>query len=481
MTIVTVEDIDIDEAIGNIKQLLKDDASLSPALRMAVEVMIFLVAVLSKRLGLNSRNSSKPPASDFGANTEAERKKKRSANKPARQAGGQPGHDGRCLDIVSNPDETIPLEIDRRTLPPGHQYRAAGIEVRQVFSIRIKRFVTEYQAEVLMDENSDRYVASFPDQVSNKSQYDYSVKAHAVYLSQFQLIPYERIAKYFWEVVQLPLSQGSLYNFNKKAYEMLEQFDALAKQRLIDASLIHADETGINVGGKRIWLHNASNDKWTYFYPHTIRGKVAMDEIGILPNFTGVLCHDHWKPYFNYQQCQHALCNAHHLRELQRAYEQDGQHWAKNMKSLLSEMNEATKQAAGALTRDEAKPFLKRYRSLLSRADKECPRNTQRVDGKRGKIAQSKSRNLLERLLNYEAEVLRFMTNAGVPFTNNQGENDIRMTKVQQKISGCFRSIDGAKIFCRIRGFLVTCRKHGISPAKALSDLFEGKLPNFAK
>ena len=238
MTIVTVEDIDIDEAIGNIKQLLKDDASLSPALRMAVEVMIFLVAVLSKRLGLNSRNSSKPPASDFGANTEAERKKKRSANKPARQAGGQPGHDGRCLDIVSNPDETIPLEIDRRTLPPGHQYRAAGIEVRQVFSIRIKRFVTEYQAEVLMDENSDRYVASFPDQVSNKSQYDYSVKAHAVYLSQFQLIPYERIAKYFWEVVQLPLSQGSLYNFNKKAYEMLEQFDALANQRLIDASLV---------------------------------------------------------------------------------------------------------------------------------------------------------------------------------------------------------------------------------------------------
>ena len=151
------------------------------------------------------------------------------------------------------------------------------------------------------------------------------------------------------------------------------------------------------------------------------------------------------------------------------------------MKSVLTEMNDATKQSGGALNEEEAKPFVKRYRSLLTRADKECPRNTKRADGKRGKIPQSTSRNLLERLINYEDEVLRFLTNPEVPFTNNQGENDIRMTKVQQKISGCFRSMQGAKIFCRIRGFLVTCRKHGESPANALSDLFAGKLPDFVK
>jgi len=168
---------------------------------------------------------------------------------------------------------------------------------------------------------------------------------------------------------------------------MLEEYDGIAKQRLIDGTLIHADETGINVNGKRIWLHNASNDKWTYFYPHTIRGKVAMDEIGILPDFRGVLCHDHWKPYLKYEDCSHSLCNAHHLRELERAYEQDAQRWAKNMKSLLLEMNEATKKAGGALTEEEAKPFIKRYRSLSTRADKECPRNNKRVDGKRGKIS----------------------------------------------------------------------------------------------
>jgi transposase len=478
---MTVEDIDTDEAISNIRQLLKDDTTLSPGLKAAVEVMIFLVSVLTNRLGLNSRNSSKPPSTDFGANSDKKNKGDSKSNSSKRKPGGQQGHIGTTLDIIDNPDETISIAIDRRTLPREYEYKSEGVEIRQVFSIRIKRFVTEYQAEVLVDEHGNRYVADFPSEISNKAQYDGTVKAHTVYLSQFQLIPYERIAQYFWEVAQLPLSQGSLYNFNQKAYQMLEEFDAIAKQRLIEGTLIHADETGINVNGERIWLHNASNEKWTYFYPHAIRGKVAMDEIGILPNFTGVLCHDHWKPYLKYMDCLHALCNAHHLRELERAHEQDGQRWAKNMKSLLIEMNDATKEPGGALSEGEAKPFVKRYRSLLTRANKECPRNTERIEGKRGKISQSKSRNLLDRLVNYEDEVLRFLTNPEVPFTNNQGENDIRMTKVQQKISGCFRSINGAKIFCRIRSFLVTCRKHGESPANALSDLFAGKLPDFVK
>ncbi len=474
---MTVEDIDVDEAIANIRQLLKEDKTVSRTLRAAIEVMILLVSILTKRLGLNSRNSSKPPSTDFGAND----KKNNNNKSPKRKPGGQQGHSGTTLELVDNPDETIPITIDRRTLPRGHHYQPAGVEVRQAFSLRIKRFVTEYQAEVLIDEGGNRYVAPFPDAIPNKTQYDHTVKAHAVYMSQFQLLPYERIAQYFLEVAAIPLSQGSLCNFNRKAYEKLEQFDAIAKQKLIDGAVIHADETGINVGGKRIWLHNASNDKWTYYYPHTIRGKKAMDEIGILPDFTGVLCHDHWKPYLKYIICLHALCNAHHLRELERAYEQDGQRWANTMKDLLIEMNDATKEAGGALNEEEAKPFLKRYRSTLTRGDKECPKNTCRTEGKRGRIAQSKSRNLLERLAKYEDDVLRFLTNPEVPFTNNQGENDIRMTKVQQKISGCFRSINGAKIFCRIRSFLVTCRKHGVSPAKAMADLFAGKLPDFIK
>jgi transposase len=487
--VVSVDDIDTAQAIAEVKRLLQEDKSLSPALRTAIEVMIFLVTVLTNRLALNSRNSSKPPSSDFGQGKKAKAEKnkdakKTKASKAKRKPGGQPGRNGVTLELVKNPDEVIALSIDRRTLPREGHYQPGGVEIRQVFSLRIKRFVSEYQAEILIDEKANRYVASFPEEVGNTTQYAPEVKAHGVYLSQYQLLPYERIARYFSDIAGLPISPGSLCNFNQKAYELLEEFDRIVKQRLIQGdtlmgTVLNTDETGINVNGETLWLHVACNTKWTYFYPHTARGKEAMDEMGILPAYRGTLCHDHWKAYFQYVNCIHALCNAHHLRELTRAWEQDGQRWAKNMKALLIEMRDAAEATAGALSEEAAKPFIKRYRNLLTRGNKECPRNTQRADGKRGKIAQTKSRNLLERLRDYEQETLRFLTNPQVPFTNNLGENDIRMTKVQQKVSGCFRSLNGAKIFCRIRSFLVTCRKHGVSPAQALSGLFAGRLPDF--
>jgi len=201
--------------------------------------------------------------------------------------------------------------------------------------------------------------------------------------------------------------------------------------------------------------------------------------MGVLEDFRGVLCHDHWKPYFNFK-CLHSLCNAHHLRELERAWEHDNQTWAKKMQALLLEINEAVAKAGGCVTSKVAKSFRSRYRKILTRGDLECPAPTAKVDSsKRGRIAKSKSRNLLERLRDFETETLRYMTNKIVPFTNNQGENDIRITKVQQKISGCFRSFEGAQIFCRVRSYLSTCRKHGITPTKALETLFSGSLPDF--
>jgi len=177
----------------------------------------------------------------------------------------------------------------------------------------------------------------------------------------------------------------------------------------------------------------------------------------------------------------HALCNAHHLRELERAREQDGQQWAEQMSVvLLKKINKVTHEAGGRLEITVSEHYRKRYRDLLQEAEKECPApdETNRK-GRRGKVPRSKSRNLLERLRDFEGDVLRFMDDKTVPFSNNQAENDLRMTKVQQKISGCFRSMDGAKIFCRIRGYLSTCRKHGVTATKALRLLFEGKDPHF--
>jgi len=193
------------------------------------------------------------------------------------------------------------------------------------------------------------------------------------------------------------------------------------------------------------------------------------------------LCHDHWKPYYQYE-CTHALCNAHHLRELERAWEQDRQQWGRKMQVLLIDIEKAVEDAGGCLPRDEAKRWRRRYRRLLKKAETECPPpDESQRKGKRGRLKRSKARNLLERLRDFEHDVLRFMEVKSVPFTNNQGENDLRMTKVQQKISGCFRSMDGAKIFCRVRSYLSTCRKQGMTATQALTLLFQGKNPDFMK
>lgn len=470
---MTLDHIDIDATLKEAQSLLKEDKTLSPASKSIFSVLILVIQLLTNRLNLNSRNSSKPPASDPN-------RQKVSKKKSDRKAGGQKGHAGTTLRQVEEPDEIQVLKIDRRQLPKG-QYIAVGFERRQVFDIDISRLVTEYQAQILKDSHGKRFVAPFPTGVSKAVQYGDKLKAHAVYLSQYQLLPYHRIQEYFAEQILIPVSQGSIFNFNREAYQRLAAFEQIAKDKLAMAELAHADETGININGKRHWLHCLSNDAWTFFFPHQKRGTQAMDAAGILPRFTGVLCHDHWKPYYRYG-CRHALCNAHHLRELTRAWEQDGQQWAKQMKGLLEQINRLVNDAGSALDAIESDKYRKKYRACLRGAEKECPApdETNR-ERKRGRIKRSKARNLLERLIRYEGDVLRFMDEERVPFTNNLGENDIRMTKVQQKISGCFRSFEGAQIFCRVRGYLSTCRKQGLSSSQAMAMLFKRELPDFAK
>lgn len=276
----------------------------------------------------------------------------------------------------------------------------------------------------------------------------------------------------------IPISAGTINNFNKDAFERLETFESWLKEQLIASALVHADETGINVGGKRRWLHNVSNERFTFYYPHEKRGCEANNEMGILPTYKGIICHDHWKPYFKYGGL-HSLCNAHHIRELERASEQDKQKWAAQMILLLKEINKATNDAGGCLEKPLSDHYRQRYRDLLLGAEIECPPPAEPVKKKKGKTARSKARNLLERLRDFEEETLRFMDDENVPFTNNQAENDLRMTKVQQKISGCFRAMEGAKVFCRIRSYLSTCMKQGVTASEGLRLLFQGKYPDF--
>ncbi len=469
---LTVDNIDVDATVKKVQQLLAEESQLSPALRSTLEVLILVVQLLVNRLSLSSRNSSLPPSTDRfpvrGKTT------KDGAKKP----GGQAGRIGTTLKKIDDPDAIERLSVDRSTLPPG-EYQDIGYECRQGFDIDIRRWVTEYRAQILQDQNGQRFTAPFPAQVSKAVQYGNGVKAQAVYLSQYQLIPYQRVQEQFQDQLRLPISVGSIYAFNQQAYTALAQFEQALIIKLLHSRVLHSDETGINIDGKTHWLHCISSPQWTLYYADSKRGMDAMKAKAVLPRFTGILVHDHWKPYFQLG-CLHALCNAHHLRELAYAYEQENQAWAKQMIDLLQAMLHAANSHNAILPDALAADYKAQYRALLKAADIECPPpDPQKIPGQRGRPKRSKSRNLLERLLHYETETLRFLTDPDVPFTNNQGENDIRMAKLHQKISGCFRSQEGADIFCRVRSYLSTCRKNKVSATQALNLLFEGRLPDF--
>lgn len=469
---MTVENIDVSVTLEKAKALLKSEKDLSPAITAILEVLILLVSLLVNRLGTNSKNSSLPPSQD------PHREKKTKSKGDRRKPGGQKGHPGTTLQKIENPNLIEELELDRRTIPAG-TYSEAGYESRQVFDVKIELFVTEYRAEILEDASGVQYMARFPEGVTKAVQYGNEVKSESVYMSQFQLIPLARVQDYFFDQVGLPIAKGSIFNFNQEAYDLLESFEAWARCGLMSSQLNHADETGINLNGKGFWLHNLSNDKITLYHADEKRGKEGMDRMGVLPFYRGYLVHDHLKSYYRYENIIHCLCNAHHLRELERAWEEDHQSWAKSLQGLLIEMNKVVTDANGVLSVEKQLAYQKRYRDILKRGDDECPKSPAKEPRKRGRQKKSKSRNLLERLKNFEEDALRFMSVAIVPFTNNRAENDLRMTKVQQKISGCFRSMDGARIFCRTRSFLATCRKNNVSPTDALRGLFQGKLPAF--
>jgi len=486
-----IKNIDVSKSIEKARNFISGNKSLTPETKAMFELLLLIISFFVGHHSLNSKNSSKPPSSD------PNRKKKSKKNANGKKPGGQFGRIGKTLEPFANPDKIIEIKVDRSQLVKGEEYVITGYEARQIVDIKISRVVTEYRAQILKSKSTGKsYTANFPDGINRQVQYGQNIKSHSVYMSQYQLLPYDRIQDYFADQMGIPISVGSIFNFNKEAYERLEVFSEIAKRKLQQADLVHADETGINIGSKLVWLHSASNLNWVYFYPHQVRGNKAMNEIGILPNFTGILCHDHWKAYYSYTNCKHALCNAHHLRELKAVEEINKHRWAKDLQDLLCRINKEkqenkpenetenkTKNENGrALTKEAALHYRLEYRRILKEGEKES-KEPPPAFNKSGSIRKNpkkeKHRNLLERLKHFEDDALRFMEIDFVPFTNNVGENDLRMTKVQQKISGCFRSMGGAKIFCRVRGYLKTCQKQDVPPTKALALLFSGKLPDF--
>jgi transposase len=448
-------------------------------LRKQVEALGALVQELQARLAKDSHNSGKPPSSDgLGRKTRSLRRK--SGKKP----GGQIGHRGETLHLVHAPDAVVqhrPAVCSRCQTPLSEAAAVVVLrERRQVQDLPVVRLqITEHQAlHVRCPACAHVSVGVFPAAAASRAQYGPRLRALAVYLLEQQLVPYARVRALLADLYGAQVSLGTLVRWVGQAAQTLEPVEAQIMAALRHAPVVHSDETGVRRAGALAWAHVASTPRLTQYAIHAKRGAAATEAIGILPGFTGVSVHDGWAPYRLNTTCRHALCNIHHLRELTFVEEQYHQGWAKDLKALLLEMKMAVEQARAQGEREIATAhraaFRARYETLLAAGLAANP-PPERAARRRGRIKQSPARNLLERLwLNQEA-VLAFLDDFTIPFDNNQAERDLRMLKVQQKVSGSFRSEGGAAAFARIRGYLSTLGKQGQALLAALEALFAGQ------
>ena len=440
------------------------------------------VQALQEREAKDSHNSHLPPSSDRFV-----RQPKSLRKKSGKQGGGQPGHEGTTLQWHSCPDEVVVHAVTRCATCQQDLCAVPRLQVerRQVVDVPTPRlWVAEHQAEQKQCPACQHItVASFPPEVAAPVQYGPRLGAMAVYLVQQQLLPWARACEVLSDLLGATLSEGTLACLIERCAATLQPVEEQIKQALTKVEVLHQDETGLYVSGHRQWLHVACTEQLTHYAVHAKRGQEALDAIDILPRFGGASVHDGWRAYFHYA-CQHALCLVHLLRELTYLAEEHGLAWAAELIDLLLDMKAATEQARAqglpSLHALEVADWQAQFVTIVAQADATTP-YAQAPPGHKGRVKQSAARNLLDRLLADQQAVLAFLHRLAIPFDNNQAERDVRMVKVQQKISGSFRSQAGAVAFCRIRSYLSTLRKQGWHLLGALEATLQGHpvLPAF--
>jgi transposase len=446
------------------------------ALRDQVALLSERISVLEAERAKDSHNSHLPPSSDrFHRQPKSLRKK--SGKKP----GGQSGHAGNTLKLSPTPDQVIVhlVECCQHCQHDLREVASLAVERRQVIDLPPKRvLVIEHQAQQKCCPACQQIsLAAFPEDVRAPVQYGAALGAVGVYLVQQQLVPYERACEVMEDLLGSTMSVGTLQALVQRCAEQLAPLEQQIKAALSRAEVLHQDETGLYVAGQRHWMHVSATEQLTHYAVHAKRGKEALDAIGILADFHGVSVHDGWRSYWQFL-CQHALCNVHHLRDLTFLYEEQLQAWAGKMKELLLDIKAAVEQARAesrsSLHPLEVADWKARYSALLAEGYQANPPDPPPETARRGRRKQSAARNLLDRLSQHQDAVLLFLDNFAVPFDNSLAERDIRMVKVQQKVSGCFRSPAGAVAFCRIRGYLSTLRKQGLAVLTALEQALVG-------
>ena len=434
-----------------------------------------LIQQLQDQLAKDSHNSGKPPSSD-GLKKGRRRSLRRAGQRPR---GGQRGHKGRTLMQVAEPDHVI---VHKLSDCPHCQTKLEAETVkrhekRQVFDIPPARIeVTEHQAEVKQCPGCGACVkGTFPANVSQPTQYGLRLKAFACYLYGQQFIPFARIRELltalYGDAPSEPAILAAIRQLARHTQGSLFQI----RQQLIAAPVVHFDESGMRVAERLRWLHVASTEKLTHYHVHDKRGQIGMRAGDILPHYKGVAVHDYWRSYLKFSDCQHSFCNVHHLRDLCFIVEQYDQAWAAKMKRLLCDIKEevaSTPAQHTALPRDRLAYYEAEYDALIAQGFADNPAPPKTKPRPIGRPKQSPAKNLLDRLHKHKAGVLAFMYDFRIPFDNNLVERDVRMIKVQQKVSGCFRTEDGAHIFCAIRSYISTARKHGLNAIDAIHNAF---------
>jgi transposase len=468
--------------------VLRQQVSELPVLREQLAVLLARVQELEAHLAKDSHNSGKPPSSD-GLTRKTRSLRQRSGKKP----GGQIGHRGETLHLVARPDAVVehrptacsgcgtllttdaPVVLRERRqvheLPPLH----LAVHEHQVLHVRCPRCAA-------------LNVGTFPAEVPSRVHYGPRLRALAVYLVEQQLVPYRRVREVLADLFGVALSLGTIVAWVRQGAAVLAPVEAQIKRALRQVPVLHCDETGVRQGGHLAWAHVACTAQLTHYAVQAKRGREATNAIGILPGYTGVSVHDGWAAYGTHTTCHHALCNIHHLRELTFLEEQYHQMWAKELKHLLLEMKTATAQARvqgqQSLPAAHRDAFVARYEALLAAGLATNPAQPPPAHRPRqcGRRKQTPARNLLERLWLRREQVLAFLDDLTIPFDNNQAERDLRMLKVQQKISGAFRSDEGAAAFARIRAYLSCLSKQGCALLEALESVFVGRplYPAFA-
>lgn len=470
------------EQLAQRDERIQQQSLLIEQMQAQIAALSQQVKDLQDRLSKDSHNSSLPPSSDRFV-----RQPKSLRKKSEKKSGGQEGHPGSTLRFSEKPDEVIEHRV---SVCASCQHDLREVEAcvtlrRQVVDIPSPQLIVqEHRAEQKQCPRCQHLTqASFPPTVTAPIQYGARIGAVAVSLTQQQLLPLERSCEVLSDVLGVQMSEATVGELIQRTACQLAGVEQQIKEALIEAAVIHQDETGVSVAGKRYWEHVTSTARLTHYHVDQSRGQDALKAIGILPVFEGISIHDAWGSYFLYP-CEHALCLVHLLRDLVFQAEEQGAIWAADLKELLLSMKQATQQA-----REQGKRWLDplevldwemAFLRLLDEGDLVTPRATA-PPGTKGRIKQSAARHLLDRLRKHQKSVFCFLEDLRVDFDNHLAERDLRMIKVQQKVSGCFRSLAGAQAFSRIRGYLSTLRKQGLPLLVALQATLGGHplLPSF--